>query len=297
MKTASSSKSPFVNLPSVNQRPSLTTWLNPVSIFRNLYHNRELIWNMTKREIKSTYQGSFLGVLWTLILPLMMLVIYTFVFSVIFQAKWSGTGVAKQTPQGEFALILFAGLTPFNFFAAVINRAPGMVLAVPNYVKKVIFPLEILPVVVAGAALFTSFINIGLILLGSLLVYHSIPLSIWMLPFAYLPLILLTLGLAWFLSSLGVFIRDVAQAIIIIVQILFYMTPIFYSADSVPKSMKIVFVLNPLSSVVDSFRRALIWNKPLDWPTWGIVTFISAVIAILGYAWFSATKKGFADVM
>jgi lipopolysaccharide transport system permease protein len=296
-KMTSSSKFPPINLPSVNKKASKSTWFNPVSIFRTLFHNRELIWNMTKREIKSTYQGSFLGVLWTLILPIMMLLIYTFVFSVVFQAKWSGTGVAQQTPRGEYALILFAGLTPFNFFSAVINRAPGMVLAVPNYVKKVIFPLEILPIVVSGAALFTSFINIGLILIGSLLIYHTIPLSLWMLPFAYIPLILLTLGLAWFLASLGVFIRDVSQAISIIVQILFFMSPIFYSADAVPKSLKLIVTINPLSSVIDSFRRVLIWNQWIDWPVWGIVTLISALIAILGYAWFSATKKGFADVI
>ena len=291
------SKSPFVNSPAVNRRSPLSTWLNPVAIFRSLYRNRDLIWNLTKREIQSTYQGSFLGALWTLILPLMMLLIYTFVFSVIFQAKWAGTDIGQPTPQGEFALILFAGLTPFNFFSMVINRAPGLVLTVPNYVKKVIFPLEILPVVVAGSALFTSFINIGLILLGSLLVYHRIPLSIWMLPLAYIPLILLTLGLAWFLSSLGVFIRDVGQAISIIVQILFFVTPIFYSADAVPQSMKIVVLLNPLSSMIDNFRRALIWNTPIDWLMWSLVTLFSAVVAILGYAWFSATKKGFADVM
>lgn len=290
-------RSPFVNSPTVNQRSRLLTWLNPVSIFRNLYKNRELILSMTKREIQSTYQGSFLGVLWTLILPLMMLLIYTFVFSVVFQAKWASTGAAQQTPRGEFALILFAGLTPFNLFSLVINRAPGLVLAVPNYVKKVIFPLEILPVIVTGSALFTSFINVGLILIGSLLVYHYIPLSIWMLPFAYIPLLLLTLGLAWFLSSFGVFVRDVGQAIGVIVQILFFMTPIFYSADSVPPSLKIIVVLNPLSYIIDSFRRTLIWNKSIDWPMWGIITLIAFVVAVLGYAWFSATKKGFADVM
>ena len=282
---------------SVTQNLSLLKNLNPILIFRNLFRNRQLIWNMIKRDIRSTYQGSFLGILWTIIFPLMMLVIYTFVFSVIFQAKWSGTDASKPTPMGEYAIILFAGLTPFTFFSTVISRAPGIVLSVPNYVKKVVFPLEILPVVISGSALFTGLISIGLILIGSLFIYQRIPISIWMLPFASLPLILFTLGLAWFLASLGVFIRDVGQSVGIILQILFFMTPIFYSADSVPDVLKGIIVLNPLSFIIDCFRQTLIWNKPIDWPAWGLVTFFSFIFAILGYAWFIATKKGFADVM
>ena len=198
----------------------LFSLLNPVHMVRSLYKNRELIWNLTKREVKSTYQSSFLGVLWPLILPLMMLLIYTFVFSVIFQARWSANA-GQETPPGEFALILLAGLIPFNLFSAVIIKSPGLVLTVPNYVKKVVFPLEILPVVIVGAAFITSLINIVLILVGGLLVLDSLPITALLLPLAYIPLILLKLGLAWFLSSLGVFVRDIGQAIPVIVQILF----------------------------------------------------------------------------
>lgn len=287
---------PSIYTPTTQRWSLLLSWLNPLSIIRIFLRNRNLIWNLTKREIQSVYQGSFLGVLWTLILPLMMLLIYTFVFSVIFQARW-GNQQTGNTPQGEFALILFAGITPFNLFSTVINRAPNMILAVPNYVKKVIFPLEILPMVVLGSALFTSLINVGLILIGSLFVYHRISLSVWLLPLAYIPLLLFSLGFSWFLASLGVFIRDVGQAISVIVQILFFMTPIFYSVDAVPENFRILNLINPLSYVIDSFRRVLIWDKPIDWATWGVVTFSSIVVAMLGFAWFSATRKGFADVM
>jgi lipopolysaccharide transport system permease protein len=203
----------------------------------------------------------------------------------------------QQTPQGEFALILYTGITPFTFFSTVITRAPSMVLAVPNYVKKVIFPLEILPIVVAGSALFSSLISIGLILIGSLFVYHSIPITFWLLPLAYLPLFFLTVGLAWFLASLGVFIRDVGQIVNVFVQILFFMSPVFYSADSVPKSLQFIIFLNPLSSIIDGFRRVLIFNQGLDWLIWAVVSVISVCTAIFGYAWFVATKKGFADVI
>lgn len=274
----------------------LFSLLNPVSMVHSIYKNRELIWNLTKREVKSTYQSSFLGVLWPVIVPLVMLLIYTFVFSVVFQVRWS-TGTGQETPRGEFALILFAGLTAFNFFSSVIVGSPGLILAVPNYVKKVVFPLEILPVVIVGAAFITSLINIVLILVGHLLVLHSLPMTALLLPLAYIPLILITLGLAWFLASLGVFVRDIGQAIPVIVQILFFMTPIFYSADRVPNTLRFLVILNPLSFIVDGFRRVLIWNEFLDWRSWGMVTVVSAFVAILGFAWFSATKKAFSDVM
>lgn len=274
----------------------LFSLLNPMLMIRSLYKNRELIWNLIKREVKSTYQSSFLGALWPIILPLMMLLIYTFVFSVVFQAKWSA-GTGQKTPPGEFALVLFAGLTPFNFFSAVITRSPGLILAVPNYVKKVVFPLEILPIVIVGAALITSLINVGLILIGGLLVFHSFPLAIFLLPLVYVPLILLTVGLGWFLSSLGVFVRDVGQAINIVVQVLLFITPIFYSADQVPGSLKFLVILNPLSPIIDSFRRILIWNQLIDWSAWVAATLLSGLVAILGFAWFSATKRAFSDVM
>jgi lipopolysaccharide transport system permease protein len=287
---------PSEKTPSLSKGMRLFSLLNPIHMVRSLYKNRELIWNLTKREVKSTYQSSFLGALWPLILPLMMLLIYTFVFSVIFQAKWS-TNAGQETPPGEFALILFAGLTPFSLFSVVTTRSPSLILAVPNYVKRVVFPLEILPVVTTGAAFITSLINVGLILVGNLIVFHSLPFTIFLLPLAYLPLILITLGLGWFLSSLGVFVRDVGLAINVIMQVLLFITPIFYSADQVPGAFRFLVILNPLSSIVDSFRRILIWNEFIDWGTWGIATSLSALVAVLGFAWFSATKKAFSDVM
>lgn len=274
----------------------LLSLLNPIFMLRSFYQNRELIWNLIKRELKSTYQSSFLGALWPVILPLMMLLIYTFVFSVVFQARWSNDA-GQQTPPGEFALVLFAGLTPFNLFSAVTIRAPGLILAVPNYVKKVVFPLEILPIVIIGAAFITSLINIVLILFGRLIIFGSLPLTVFFLPLAYIPLILFTLGLAWFLASLGVFVRDVGQVISIIVQVLLFITPIFYPADQVPGALQFLITLNPLSPVIESFRDVLIWNEFIDWGPWGLATLLSALVAILGFAWFLLTKKAFSDVM
>jgi lipopolysaccharide transport system permease protein len=287
---------PTTEISSPSKGTRLLSLLNPILMVRSLYKNRELTWNLIKRELRSTYQASFLGGLWTIILPLMMLLIYTFVFSVVFQAKWSASP-GQESSQGEFALILFAGLTPFTLFSAVITRSPMLILTVPNYVKKVVFPLEILPVVIVGAAFITSLINVGLILIGCLLVFHSFPIMILLLPLIYIPLLLITVGLAWFLSSLGVFVRDIGQAIPVIVQILFFVTPVFYSADNVPDTLRFLIILNPLSSIIEGFRRVLIWNEFIDWGTWGIATLISTLVAILGFAWFSATKKAFSDVM
>jgi lipopolysaccharide transport system permease protein len=225
-----------------------------------------------------------------------MMAIYTFVFSVVFQAKWN-MDTTQPTPREEFALILFTGITAFNIFSVVTNRSSGLILSVPNYVKKVVFPLEILPVVATASSVITSLISVILILAGSILVYHKVSPTLWLLPLAFLPMVLLTLGTAWFLSSLGVFIRDVGQTTAVITQALFFVTPIVYSADLIPESLRSFIRLNPLTSIVEDFRRTLLWGEMLEWSLWLTITLICAVVALLGYAWFMAIKKGFADVM
>jgi lipopolysaccharide transport system permease protein len=265
-------------------------------MFLDLWKHREMIEELTRRDINQSYQGSFLGIIWSLIAPLSTLLIYTFVFSVVFQARWN-VASDQPTPKGEFALILFSGLTAFNIFSIVINRSPGLILSVPNYVKKVIFPLEILSVVATGSAVITSLVNIMLILVGAALIYQGLSPTVWLLPLAYLPLILLTLGMSWFLSSLGVYIRDMGQAIGVIVQVLFFLTPIVYSSDTLPEDVRFLANANPFALIVDWFRSTLLWGTMPDWGAWCALTLICAVIAILGYAWFSLTKKGFADVL
>ena len=260
-----------------------------------LVRHRELIWQLTKRELSTRYKGSYLGVLWSFIVPLTMLLVYTFVFSVVFKGQW-GPRFSEMRP-GEFALTLFAGLIPFNLFAEVVNRSPNLILNVPNYVKKVVFPLEILPVVSLGAALIHSLIAGGVFLLGSLVFLKSISPTIVLLPLAYLPLLLLSLGLSWFLSALGVYIRDVGQVIGVFVQILFFMSPVFYPVSAVPQALRIVLLINPLTTILDSFRAALLWQETLPWGAWGLCTAVAAAVAVLGYIWFARTKPGFADVM
>jgi lipopolysaccharide transport system permease protein len=269
-------------------------YLNPVGPFYNLYLNRDLLRQFTRREIEGRYRGSYLGIVWSMILPLMMLAIYTFVFSVIFKARWQ-TDV--ETGQGEFALTLFAGLIAFNIFSECMNRAPSLITGNTNYVKRVVFPLEILPASALGAALFHSLISVAILVVATLLIMGTISATIVLLPLAMLPLIGLCLGLGWFLASLGVYVRDTAYAIGIVTQVLFFMSAIFYPISAVPEALQPIMYLNPLTTIVESFRRVLIWNQPLDWLPWLTVTLISGAMLLLGYTWFMKTKSGFADVI
>jgi lipopolysaccharide transport system permease protein len=268
--------------------------INPVDILRSFSQNRHLIWQMTKREVVGRYRGSVLGLFWSFFNPVFMLTIYTFVFSVIFKAKW---GTSHSESRIEFAIILFAGLIIYNFFAEVINRAPGLVLANTNYVKKVVFPLEILPIVAAGSALFHAMISVGVLLLFNGLVNQNFPSTIYLLPVVFMPILILTLGLAWFLASLGVFLRDVGQTISLFTTVLMFLSPIFFPASALPDNMQIYLFLNPLTFIIEQTRQVLVWGRSPAWQGLGLYMLLSLMIAWIGLIWFQKTRKGFADVL
>ncbi|HWE03025.1 MAG TPA: ABC transporter permease [Tepidisphaeraceae bacterium] len=272
--------------------------LNPLQIVRKLWRQRELTWQLTCREISLRYRGAYLGTIWSLVNPLLMLVIYTFVFSTIFHSRWDGQPPGK-AGETYFALELYAGLLPFTVFADVIGRAPTIVLSVPNYVKKVVFPLEVLPMVALGTALFQSFVSVAILLAGVAVFQRSVSSALWLLPLAYLPLILLSVGLGWFLTSLGTYIRDLAQGVVPVIQILTFLTPIFYPIGIVPISVRPMLLANPLTIIVQGFREALLPGQEhvlgtVPWLTW---TAMSALLAGVGYVFFMKTKRGFADVL
>jgi lipopolysaccharide transport system permease protein len=269
-------------------------YLNPVGPVYDLYLNRDLLGQFTRRDIEGRYRGSYLGIVWSMLLPLAMLAIYTFVFSVIFKSRWQGDA---NSSQGAFAVTLFAGLIAFNIFSECVSRAPTLVTGNPNYVKKVVFPLEILSASTLGAALFHSFISIAILVIATWLITGTFSATMVLLPLAMLPLIGLCLGLGWFLASLGVYVRDTAYAIGIVIQVLFFMSAIFYSVSAVPEALQPIMYLNPLATIVESFRRVLIWNQSLEWGSWLLITIISGAVCLLGYTWFMKTKSGFADVI
>jgi lipopolysaccharide transport system permease protein len=258
-----------------------------------LWKNRGLIKALVAREIIGRYRGSVMGILWSFFLPVLMLAVYTFVFSVIFKARWN-TGSDSKT---EFALILFAGLLVFNFFSECVNRAPGLILANTSYVKKVVFPLEILPVVTLCAALFHCGIASLVWLLFYLIFFGAPPLTALLFPVVLLPLLFLTVGISWLLASLGVFLRDVAQVVGVATTLLLFLSPIFYPVSMLPESFQKVLLLNPLALIIEQTRGVLIFGKMPHWGMYFASLAGSIVVAWLGYAWFQKTRKGFADVL
>ncbi len=240
------------------------------------------------------YKGSYLGLIWSFVTPLALLLVYTFVFSVIFQARWEGM---VTNSHGEFALALFAGLIAFNIFSESILIAPGLIVGNANYVKKVVFPLEILPISILGSVLINSLFSLLILLAGSLVIRGYIPWTIVLLPLIYLPLILLCLGLSWFFASLGVFIRDIGPLLVVVVQMFFFLTPIFYPISALPPKFRLILYLNPLTFIVSHFRRVALFGQMPDWGELLVMTTATFVVCVLGYIWFMKSKKTFADVV
>ena len=265
------------------------------ALVKSLWRNRQLIVQMTKREVVGRYKGSAMGLAWSFFNPVFMLAVYTFVFSEIFKLRWGGIG--GDDSKIQFALVLFVGMIVLSLFAEVLNRAPGLILSNVNYVKKVVFPLDILPVIAMGAALFHSFISLGVLLTAFALFNGYLHWTTIFIPLVLLPLVILALGLSWMLASLGVFLRDVGQTIGIITTVLMFLSPVFYPVTAVPERFRPYIMANPLTFIIEQAREVLIWGHLPDWAGLGIYTLAAAVIAWVGYAWFQKTRKGFADVL
>lgn len=252
---------------------------------------------MTKREIISRYRGSFLGLLWSFINPILMLFIYTFVFSVVFKVRLDSQNSDMYDDKFAFALLLFTGLILFNLFSECLARAPGLVLANVNYVKKVIFPLEILSLVSLGSALFHAGISFLVLLIFMLVIGHPIYWTLIFLPVIVLPMLLLITGLSWILASIGVFIRDIGQFIGLILTMLLFMSPIFYPASALPESIRDYLFLNPLTFIIEQARGVILYNQPPDWHGLIIYYLFAFLVFWSGLSWFNKTRKGFADVI
>ncbi len=266
---------------------------HPKEIILSLTKNRDLIYSLIKREVQGRYRGSVMGLLWPFLTPLLMLAVYTFVFSVVFKARWS-VGSDSKT---EFALVLFAGLIVFNLFSECVNRAPSLILSNVNYVKKVVFPLEVLPWISMGAALFHMTISLGVWLLFYVVFFGVPHLTVILFPTVLLPLILFTMGLSWMLASLGVYLRDIGQLMGILTTILMFLSPVFYPITSLPLAYQRLFLFNPLTPTIEQARRVLVFGDCLDWPSVLIALAVGLMVSWLGFYWFQKTRKGFADVI
>lgn len=284
----------IAGLTTVTARTRHVQHLNPAHLVTTLWSHRRLIVDFAKREVVGRYKGSFGGVAWSAINPIVLLLVYTFVFGIVFQLRWPHEGPERLR---SFALVLLCGLTAFNLFGESVSRAPGIITAVPNFVKKVVFPLEILPVAVFCSAAFHAAVSLTLLLAANLFVNQTLHWTVVFLPVAGLPLVFLSLGVMWFLASLGVFVRDVHHAVGLAVQALLFTTPVFYPLESVPPGLQRFILVNPLAGPVDDFRRAALWGLPPDWLRLGLWVPLTAVVMVLGYAWFMSTKRALADVI
>ena len=265
----------------------------PLEMVWVFFRNSNLIIDLIKREVVGRYRGSSMGLLWSFFNPILMLIIYTFVFSIVFKARWPGGSESKT----EFALVLFSGLMVFNLFSECINRAPSLILNNANYVKKVIFPLEILPIVALGAAFFHFAISLIVWLAFFFIVFGLPKPEIFLLLAVLIPLMFLIMGLSWGLASLGVYLRDVSQVVGVLTTVLMFMSPIFYPISALPEQYRALMHLNPLTFSVEQARDVMIWGKGINWSDWSLQLLVSLSIFWLGFAWFQKTRKGFADVL
>jgi len=266
---------------------------SPREMVASFWRNRSLIYALSKREVLGRYRGSYFGILWSFINPLFMLTIYTFVFSVIFKARWNEQSDSKT----EFALILFAGLIVFNLFSECITKAPTLILSNANYVKKVVFPLEILPWVTLYSALFHAAISLLVWLIAYMIFFELPQITIFYLPIVIIPLIFMIMGISWVLTALGVYLRDIGHIIGIFVSALMFLSPIFYRISSLPEEFRSVILLNPLTIPVEEVRNCLFWGAELNYTFLLAYLVTSLLICCFGFACFQKMRKGFADVI
>lgn len=264
--------------------------LSPVAIAAGLARNRALLGQLVKRDVLLRYRGAMFGVLWIFLSPLLMLAIFAFVFGHIFQTRWP-----EQREGLPFWLILYCGLIVFNVFGETVARASSSVRGYPAYVKKIIFPLDILPLVPLGAALVHAAFNF-LILAAALAVTGNLSAGILLFPLLLLPVVLLGIGAAWFLAAWGVFIKDMSQIVPLFVQMLLFLSPVFYPVSAVPPGLTFLYSANPLGAVIEAVRAAA-FGQPVPWAAWSAALALGVAIAILGHAFFQHSRDEFADVL
>lgn len=263
---------------------------NPLRIFTDIWRNRYLLGQLIKRDVLLRYRGAMFGVLWIFLSPLVMLAIFAFVFGHIFQARW------PQQQEGlPFWLILYSGLIVFNLFAEAVSRSPSAVRGYPSFVKKIIFPVEILPLVSIGAGLVHGAFNF-LILLAALAWTGNLHGQVLFFPILLIPLLLLALGLAWFLAAWGVFIKDMTQIVPLFVQMLMFLSPVFYPVSAVPEVLRPIYLHNPLGAVIEAGRAAAL-GMTIPWAAWITALAIGLAAAIFGYAFFQHSRDEFADAL
>lgn len=254
-----------------------------------------LLSQLTAREVETRYRGAGLGLVWTVLTPLMMLLVYTFVFGTVFKSRWSTSGDSASSM--EFAVILFSGLILFQLFSDVVTRAPTLILSNPTLVKKVVFPLELLVPVTLGAAFFHAAVSLLVLIPFVGFVFGSVPATLAYLPLVVIPLGIMILGIGWFLASIGTFIRDVGQIVGTITTAMLFMSPVFFPLTALPEWIRPFLFFNPMTVPIEQMRRILIFGQAPEMMALGVYSAAALIVALGGYIWFEKTRKGFADVL
>ncbi len=265
-----------------------------IEIYFSLIRNWKLIYQMGKREVLARYRGSIMGMAWSFFNPLFMLVVYTFFFSFVFKSRW---GVTQDAGHADYAIVLFVGLIVHGLFAECVNRAPQLINGNISFVKKVVFPLEVFPWIVMGSAIFNTAISIVVLLLIQLILTGSLHWTVVLFPLVVTPFILLTLGITWFLSATGVFVRDIGQATGMITTVLLFVSPVFYPISILPLKMQSLVMWNPLTLIIEESRKVLLFGEMPNWIGLGVYLFVAIAVARAGFWWFQKSRKGFADVL
>lgn len=268
----------------------LRRWEGP---FRALSRHRSLVWELSKREVLGRYRGASFGLAWSVISPFLMLCVYAFAFGTVLKSRWPHDAGGDHS----YAVILFVGLILHGFFAECLTRAPTLVVVNPNFVKRVVFPLDVLPWPMLFSALFHALMNIIVLALLMLALEHRLHPTILLLPLIFIPLAVLTLGLAWILASLGVYFRDISQVMPVVATALLFLSSAIVPVSILPPPMQRLFHLNPLTFFIDQARTVALAGGMPNWWELALVTLAALLVAWLGHAWFMATQRGFADVL
>jgi len=252
----------------------------------------DLIISLTKRELAARYKGSMLGILWAILTPVVMIAIFTIIFAGIFKARF-GTS----NSQWDYALYLFCGLLPWNAFQESLQLSANTIVSHANLVKRVVFPLETLPVSQSLAGIANQMFGTAALLIAMLVLRREFHATVLFLPLLVIPQLVATLGAAWLLASLGVFVRDIVQGIALLLTAWLYLTPIIYPESLVPERYRHLVNLNPFTALVRNYRRIVLEGSLPDWKGLAYFGVFAIVSFLFGYWWFARTRKNFSDVI
>lgn len=266
---------------------------DPLSPYRALTRHFALVLQLARRNVTVRYRGSFAGLLWSFLNPLLLLVLYTFVFGVVFKSRWN----AQASNHFQYALVLFAGLNIQSFFSECANRATTLVVENAAFVKRVVFPLETLAWSMLGAALFHLLVSTIVLLVASPFVMGQVPWTVVLFPVVVACFLPFTAGTVWLLASLGVYLRDLSQVVGIVTMALLFLAPILYPATLIPAQYRGLLDLNPLTVIAEASQDVLVFGRSPPWGGLASYALASSLFAWLAFAWFEKTRKGFADVV